>query len=234
VLEAAGVEPDSVEVLLTGADRGIQGEVEHDYARSLPVAEATRPEVLLAYAMNGQPLLPQHGFPLRVIVPGWYGMTHVKWLTRITLLDEPFTGFQQAQTYRFQVDEDDPGTPTTRIRPRSLAIPPGIPDFLTRRRVVDAGPCELRGRAWSGHGLVVRVAVSVDGGEHWADAELGPQPSPYAWRSWGFDWDAVPGEHVICTRATDAAGNVQPLEPQWNLLGMENNGAQRIPVEVRG
>jgi DMSO/TMAO reductase YedYZ molybdopterin-dependent catalytic subunit len=234
VLEAAGVEPDAVEVLLTGADRGIQGDVEHDYERSLPVADAMRPEVLLAYAMNGEPLLPQHGFPLRAIVPGWYGMTHVKWLTRITLLDEPFRGFQQVESYHVLTDEDGPGTPVTRMRPRALAIPPGIPDFLTRRRVVDAGPCELRGRAWSGHGPVVRVEVSADGGEHWADAELGPQPSPYAWRSWGFDWDAAPGEHVICTRATDAAGNVQPVEPHWNLQGMENNGAQRIPVEVRG
>src|SRR5215208_2353723 len=223
VLEDAGVEDGAVEVLLAGADRGIQGDVEQQYERALPLVEALRPEVLLVYAMNGQPLLPQHGYPLRVIVPGWYGMTHVKWLERITLLDEPFHGFQQDESYQYQRSEDDPGRPVTRIRPRALMIPPGIPDFGTRRRILRTARCVLQGRAWSGRGEIVRVEVSTDAGATWADAVLGPAPSAYAWRSWRFDWDAQPGDYVLCCRATDGAGNVQPVEQDWNVQGMENN-----------
>src|SRR5919109_53052 len=96
LLEEAGVEDGAVEVLFTGLDRGIQGETEHSYERSLPLDEAHRPELLLAYEVNGRPLPPQHGFPLRLVVPGWYGMTHVKWLERVTVLTDPFEGYQQA------------------------------------------------------------------------------------------------------------------------------------------
>src|SRR3954471_2136341 len=147
VLEQAGVEDGAVEVVLTGADRGVQDDVEHDYERSLPLDEAMRPEVLLAYEMNGEPLLPQHGFPIRVIVPGWYGMTSVKWLKRITVVTEPFEGYQQKIAYRFTTSENDPGRPVTRMRPRSLMTPPGIPHFFSRERQLEPGPCTLRGRA---------------------------------------------------------------------------------------
>ena len=119
--------PGAVEVLFGGADRGVQGGLEHDYERSLPLAEAMRAEVLLAWGVNGQPLPPQHGYPLRLVVPGWYGMTSVKWLRRITLLTEPFDGYQQTGTYLLHTSEDDPGTPVTRIQPRSLLLPPGRP-----------------------------------------------------------------------------------------------------------
>jgi DMSO/TMAO reductase YedYZ molybdopterin-dependent catalytic subunit len=147
LLEEAGVEDTAVEVLFTGLDRGIQGEVEHAYERSLPLDEATRPDVLLAYEVNGQPLPPQHGFPLRLIVPGWYGMTHVKWLERITLLTEPFEGYQQAQQYRTKQSEEELGDPVTRMLPRSLLIPPGMPDFPDRQRFLAPGPCTLEGRS---------------------------------------------------------------------------------------
>src|SRR5206468_3366394 len=104
--------------------------------RSLALAEALRQEVLLAWSVNGQPLPPQHGFPLRLLVPGWYGMTSVKWLERITVSAVPFDGYQQARAYRWRGHPDEPGEPVTRIVPRSLMVPPGIPDFLTRRRFV--------------------------------------------------------------------------------------------------
>ena len=234
VLEEAGLGEGSLEVLFTGADRGVQGEVEQDYERALPVAEAMREDVLLAYEMNGQPLLPQHGSPLRLLVPGWYGMTHVKWLQRITVLSEPFEGFQHAGSYRFQSSEDDPGTPVERIRPRSLMVPPGIPDFLTRRRFAVAGLVELVGRAWSGVAAIERVEVSADGGSTWEDAKLDALPgSPYGWRGWSFEWDATPGDHELCCRATDGTGATQPLEPAWNLGGFANNAVQRVPVTVR-
>jgi DMSO/TMAO reductase YedYZ molybdopterin-dependent catalytic subunit len=232
VLDQAGVLDGAVEVVLTGADRGVQDDVEHDYERSVPIAEAMRPEVLLAYEMNGDPLLPQHGFPIRVIVPGWYGMTSVKWLSRITVVTEPFQGYQQAIAYRFTTSEDDPGRPVTRMRPRSLMVPPGIPDFFSRVRRLGAGPCTLHGRAWSGRGPIERVEVSTDGGANWADAQQTPPAGPHAWTGWSYEWDAAPGSHELCSRATDATGTTQPLEPDWNLHGVENNGVQRVPVVV--
>lgn len=234
ILKEAGVHPSAVEVVFTGMDRGVQGGEEQDYQRSLSLDEALRDEVLLAYAMNGAPLAPQHGFPLRLIVPGWYGMTDVKWLSGITLIAEPFQGYQQAGTYLFKRNEDDPGIPVTRMAPRSLMEPPGIPDFLTRTRFLHAGLCTLSGRAWSGQGIVQRVEVSADGGRAWRDATLGeaPSSSPYAWRPWTFDWQAAPGEYDLCSRATDSAGNTQPLDAPWNVGGFMNNAAQHVAVTV--
>src|SRR4051794_23003248 len=197
VLEQAGVRAGAVEVVLTGADRGVQDGVEHDYERSLPLDEAMGSDVLLAYEMNGAPLLPQHGFPVRAIVPGWYGMTQVKWLARITVVTEPFDGYQQAVAYRFMKSDDDPGRPVTRMRPRSLMVPPGIPDFFTRERHVHAGACTLRGRAWSGHGAIERVKVSTDGGATWADAQVEPAAGAHSWFGWSFEWNAAPGSYEL-------------------------------------
>jgi DMSO/TMAO reductase YedYZ molybdopterin-dependent catalytic subunit len=234
VLAGVGVSDDAVEVLFTGLDHGLEGEVEQDYERSLPLGEAMREDVLLAYEMNGQPVPPQHGFPLRLVVPGWYGMTHVKWLSRVTVLTEPFGGYQHVRGYRLRADPDEPGEPVTRIMPRSLMVPPGFPDFLTRRRVVDAGTEVVRGRAWSGRGPIERVEFSDDEGRTWWDAELDDPPTdPYAWRGWSFEWHASPGERVLCCRATDGIGETQPPDPPWNVGGYANNAIQRVPVLVR-
>ena len=223
-----------VELLFTGLDRGIDDGVEQRYGRSLTRQDALADQVLLAYALNGRPLPPQHGFPLRLIVPGWYGMTHVKWLDSVTALTEPFAGYQQAVAYRFYDAEGNPGAPVTRMLPRSLTVPPGVPDFASRERFVDTGPCRLEGRAWSGWGPVTRVEVSVDGGSTWHDADLGEPVGENAWHGWSYGWDAsVPGAYVISSRASDASGNVQPVEPPWNLKGYANNAVERIPVTVR-
>jgi sulfane dehydrogenase subunit SoxC len=232
LLEEAGLADDAVEVLFTGLDRGVEGGEEQAYQRSLTLEEAGDGP-LLAYAINGEPLPPQHGFPLRLIVPGWYGMTSVKWLSRIDAIAEPFAGYQQATGYRIRAHEDDLGTPVTRIMPRALMAPPGIPDFMTRKRFVEAGPCLLTGRAWSGWGAIDAVEVSADGGASWTQAALGPEPSPGAWRAWSFSWDAEPGEHELCCRARDAAGNAQPVDADWNLGGYANTSVQRVPVTVR-
>jgi sulfane dehydrogenase subunit SoxC len=234
LLEEAQIEDGAVEVLFTGLDRGIQGGTEHAYERSLPLEDALRPEIVLAYAINGQPLPPQHGFPLRLIVPGWYGMAHVKWLDRITVLTEPFQGYQQAHQYRRKQSEEDVGVPVTRMLPRSLIIPPGIPDFPDRRRFLAPGPCVLEGRAWSGWAPVVRVEVSVDGGGSWQDATLEEAVGEFGWARWTYSWeDARSGDYELCSRATDAAGNIQPDEPDWNFGGYVNNSVQRVPVTVR-
>ncbi|MEU6314550.1 sulfite oxidase [Streptomyces sp. NPDC047014] len=236
VLAAAGVRPEAVEAVFTGADHGVERGVEQDYRRSLPVATATGEDsgVLLAYAMNGLPLPPQHGYPLRLVVPGWYGMAHVKWLREITLVDAPYTGFQQSVAYRYRrADEasDAPGEPVTRIAPRALMEPPGFPDFMSRTRIVRPGPVRLRGRAWSGYGAVVRVEVSGDGGRSWTAAEVEPRgPHPWAWQAWTCGWEAAPGRHTLTVRATDATGRGQPLEQPWTWGGFGNNLVQRVPV----
>ena len=234
LLEGASPSAGAVEVVFAGLDRGVEGGVEQRYERSLPLVEALEAGCVLAYEMNGMPLPPQHGFPLRLVVPGWYGMTNVKWLSAITVTTEPFTGYQVASGYRIRQSEDEDGRPVTRMRPRSLMAPPGMPDFATRSRTVDAGPVRLEGRAWSGRAQVVRVEVSVDGGSTWADAELARElEGLWAWCGWSLAWDAFQGEHVLCSRATDETGGTQPLEPEWNLGGYENNAVQRVPVTVR-
>jgi DMSO/TMAO reductase YedYZ molybdopterin-dependent catalytic subunit len=156
----------------------------------------------------------------------------VKWLARITLLDAPHDGYQMRHGYRFRQHEDEEGEPITRIQLRSLMIPPGIPEFLTRSRIVRAGTCEIQGRAWAGDAEIVGVDVSADGGATWAEAELGDSLGRWAWRSWRFDWDAAPGEHELCCRARDSAGGSQPLEPPWNVGGYANNAVQRVAVTV--
>ncbi len=233
LLQEAGVRDGAVEVLFTGLDRGVEGGEEQGYERSLPVSALLESDALLAYEVNGVPLPPQHGYPLRLVVPGWYGMTSVKWLARISVLAEPFSGYQQRHSYRVRREEDEPGEPITTIAPRSLMVPPGIPDFLTRARVVAHGECEIVGRAWSGASEIAAVEVSSDAGATWADAELDePTLGRWAWRRWRFAWNAEPGEYELCCRARDAAGREQPLEPSWNLGGYVNNAVQRVAVTV--
>jgi sulfane dehydrogenase subunit SoxC len=237
LLAEAGVRQGAVEVLFRGLDRGFEGGLEdgeeQHYERSLPIDDALADEPLLAYEMNGQPLPPQHGAPLRLVVPGWYGMASVKWLDRITVLAEPFAGWQHVRSYRFRQTPDEPGEPVSRILPRSLMVPPGIPDFFSRERTLPAGPCTLRGRAWSGFGTIDRVQVSSDGGDSWSDARLGEQPSPWAWRGWEWDWNPrEPGIYELCCRCADSAGNEQPLEGEWNLGGYANMGVHRVQVRV--
>jgi DMSO/TMAO reductase YedYZ molybdopterin-dependent catalytic subunit len=231
LLTEARISPAAVDVVFTGADHGTERGVEQDYARGLSVAEAMDPATMLAWGMNGAPLPPQHGAPLRLVVPGWYGMAQVKWLTRIEVLDRPFAGFQNATAYRLKVDADDVGEPVTRILPRALLTPPGWPDFMTRERFVRAGRVELTGRAWSGRAPVSGVEVSTDGGATWAQAEVEPSPHPFAWRSWRAEWNAAPGRYELLARASDEAGS-QPVEQEWNRQGMANNLVQRVPVTV--
>ena len=233
VLASAGVGQDTVEVLLTGLDRGVENGEEQLFQRSLSLDDAQHPDALLAYELNGVPLPPQHGFPLRLLMPGWYGMTNVKWLSRITLIDEPFTGYQQARGYRLRQTDDEVGEPLSRIFPRSLMVPPGIPDFMSRERTLRPGRATIEGRAWSGHAPIAQVEVSSDDGASWQPARLEPgELGRWAWRRWTFDWDAEPGRHVLACRAADEAGNEQPVDARWNVGGYANNQVQRVVVTV--
>jgi DMSO/TMAO reductase YedYZ molybdopterin-dependent catalytic subunit len=235
VLEEAGLLDDAVELLFTAHDRGIDQGVEQDYQRSLTVEEAMSGDVLLAYAMNGVPLPASHGFPLRLVVPDWYGMASVKWLRAITAIAEPFEGVQQTLLYRYRRAEDEPGTPVTRKRPRALMAPPGIPEFLSRVRHLPRTPTLIAGRAWSGGTAVDRVEFSPDGGQTWEDAQLGASNGRHGWTAWSHEWKPTgPGDYELCVRATDAAGDAQPLDSGevWNRGGYGVNAVQRVAVRV--
>jgi DMSO/TMAO reductase YedYZ molybdopterin-dependent catalytic subunit len=216
-----------------GLDRGVEGDIEQCYQRSLPLGDALREEVLLAWELNDMPLAPQHGFPSPLLVPGWYGMTNVKWLSRITVLDEPFTGYQNARGYRLRQTAADDGVPVSRMLVRALMVPPGIPEFATRRRFAKPAAQTLKGRAWSGSGAIEAADVSSDGGARWHPGELGPPATLYAWRRWIFEWrPKAAGDYELCCRATNSAGNRQPTAAPWNLGRYANNAVQRVPVTV--
>lgn len=236
LLEDAGLGNDAVEVVFSALDRGFEDGEAQAFARSLTVEEALEDSAILAYEIDGLPLPPQHGFPLRLVVPGWYGMTNVKWLSAIEVVGVPFTGHQQLGAYRIWTDDGDPaGVALTRMLPRALMAPPGVPDFPTRQRTLAPGRCTIEGRAWSGWGSIEGVSVSTDGGRTWADATIERDvDSRWAWSRWTYEWDAATGVHELRCRARDGAGNVQPDEVSWNRGGYANNAVQRVPVTVAG
>jgi DMSO/TMAO reductase YedYZ molybdopterin-dependent catalytic subunit len=220
LLDEAGVEAAAVEVLFRGSDRGTPADVGHEIAfeRSLPVAEVAG--AIVAYAMNGRPLPPEHGAPFRLVVPGWYGMASVKWLASIEAIAAPFRGFYQADRY---VIGD---VPLSEIAPRAVVIAPADGSRLA------AAPVVVRGYAWSGGTTVERVEVSTDGGSSWAAAILGPATGS-AWRMWQWTWaPAALGPATLLARAIDGRGERQPLEQVRNPLGYRNNAAQPVTVEV--
>jgi DMSO/TMAO reductase YedYZ molybdopterin-dependent catalytic subunit len=231
LLERARLREGVKDIAFHGADAGFDLEVEHHYARSLAPEGALRDEVLVCYAMNGAPLPPQHGAPLRLVVPRWYGMASVKWLRSIEALERPFDGLQQARGYHFRNAAGEKGEPCRLMRVNSLLAPPGIPDFYTRSRIVQAGAVRIAGRAWSGEGAIAKVQLGVDG--EWQNAELEAPREPYAWQNWNTLWQANAGEHELSCRATDAEGNLQPLEPAWDASGFGNNSIHRVWVTVR-
>ena len=227
LLERAALSPEAMEVVVTGADGGPRDDApgEHAFARSLPLSEAMRPDVLLALDMNGEPIAPEHGAPARLVVPGWYGMASVKWVSRIDVLAEGFRGYFQTRRYVYQVREGT--TPVTRMRVKSTIVSPRDDEIVARRRTT------VWGWAWSGEGEITRVEVAVGGGDSWRDARLAPPASPHAWTRWELEWEPRDaGRTALRSRATDAAGNTQPDEAPFNLLGYGNNGVKTVVVDV--
>lgn len=223
VLTRAGLHRDTVEVLLEGAD----GKGSKRFARSLPLSKALHPDTLLALEMNGAPLSRAHGAPVRLVVPGWYGMASVKWVSRIEALTSPFEGYYQRERYIYDRADGKTPEPVTRMRVKSLITAPEEGGRVAPGRVV------VQGMAWSGERRVVQVEVAVNGGENWKPATLLEVPRRSAWVRWGFTWEeAKPGRHTLRARATDEAGETQPESAQWNRLGYGNNAVQVRTVTV--
>jgi DMSO/TMAO reductase YedYZ molybdopterin-dependent catalytic subunit len=232
LLREAGLAREAVDVVFTGADHGFELGIEQDFERGLSLEEAMGDDVLLAYEMNGAPLPLQHGAPVRLVVPGWYGMAHVKWLRHVRVVDHTYDGYQNATGYRMRQHPEEAGEPVTRIEPRALLVPPGHPDFFTRERIVREGRLVLEGRAWSGWGPVDRVEVSTDDGATWTDGVVEAHPHRWAWRRFTCPWDATPGRHVLRVRAHDSSGRAQPAQPRWNRGGFTNNADDPVVVHV--
>ena len=213
LLKRAGLKPSACDIILEGAD---EGEIKDPpkpagkfrYARSLPVAKAMD-DVLLAYAMNDAPLTPAHGFPLRAIVPGWYGMAAVKWITTITVPPAPWSGYFQTIDYAYW--EQGPGGPSlvpiTTARIKSQIARPEFAEMVPAGR-----PYRIHGAAWTSDAQIVRVEVTTDEGKTWQDAHLLGDPLCNAWRLWEYVWNVPdqPGRTVVMSRATDSAGRTQP------------------------
>jgi DMSO/TMAO reductase YedYZ molybdopterin-dependent catalytic subunit len=225
LLERAGLGDAVAEILFVGADTPA-GDAPL-FARSLPRADALHPDMLLAYEMNGEPLPAAHGGPVRLVVPGWYGVASVKWLARIEALTEPFTGYFQVARYVMDI----PGA-ATRPPLRTMVVKSLI-TYPAAGAVLAPGPVTIRGVAWSGDGAITEVVVSSDGGATWAPATVAAPTGPYAWQPWTFAWTPPgPGPYTLCARATDAAGHTQPLIAPWNRLGYANNAIQAVEVRV--
>ncbi len=236
-LDRAGIRPSALEVVLQGADQGkepgVRGNIR--YEMSVDLAKALHPDTLLVDEMNGQPLPPSHGFPVRVIVPGYYGMASVKWLTRIEVIDHPFDGHFRTRAYAYIREgqrSDEPKVPATAARVKSLI------NWPREGQVLATGPHVIRGVAWSGDSPVVRVDVSVfpasSAGEVWHCARLGSNSSRYSWTHWELLCDIPdPGFYVIRSRATDERGFSQPVQAEWNYRGLGNNSIHCVPIEVQ-
>jgi DMSO/TMAO reductase YedYZ molybdopterin-dependent catalytic subunit len=238
VLKQAGMKPDAREILFNGADVPIGAMP--DFQRSIPVMKALDPRTLLAYDMNGEALPVEHGFPLRVVVPGWAGDSWIKWVTSVSVLDKEDDGFWMARAYRHPGRPVRPGTavppeqmqPVTSLRVKSVITAP-----LDGSQVVNGRPVTVRGAAWSGDaGPVSVVEISTDGGRSWSSARMRrDQRTEFGWRLWEYNWTpSRAAYHTILARARDAAGNTQPFDQEWNPSGYGWNVIPRVGVNVVG
>jgi sulfite oxidase len=229
VLRAAGVRSEATDVELVGAEPA--EESGEPFGGSIPRHKALAGEVLLAWEMNGAPLTPEHGAPLRAIVPGYIGARSVKWLTHVTALAQPSENHFQAVAYRL-VPADAPDGDGVALGAVAVNADIVVPEAGAR---VPAGELDVLGYAFAGDGrTIVRVDVSIDGGRRWRQAELLGEPAPWAWRQWRAVLDARPGELEIVARAWDSAAATQPEDPAtvWNPKGYVNNSWARVRVEV--
>jgi hypothetical protein len=231
LLEEAGLEPGAREVVFEGADRGTESDHPEPmpFARGLPLAKAMHPDTLLAYRMNGELLPVSHGFPLRLFVPGWYGVASVKWLRRIQVIDHSFGGYYQTVKYTVQRRVRN-GLETEVVGPMAVKS-----EIIRPQAGSEVGPGTNRvfGVAWAGEEAVATVEVSTDGGRTWGRADLIGVRAPYSWTLWEYLWEvAEPGDYELLARATSAGGHVQPMEHDPLHGGYVIHHSRPTPVRV--
>jgi len=229
VLARAGVKKGTLGHLeMAGADTPASPQTPQ-FVRSLPLAKALHEDTLLAYAMNGAPLTKSHGFPLRVVVPGWVGDDWLKWVTDLRVRDSPSEGFYMQKGYRMPDPKAPEGSrPMTEMNVKSIL---SAPQDGARLPPVDQ---EIIGVAFSGEAHITKVEVSTDDGETWHKAKLSGNKRPYSWRVFRLAWKPTPGPYTILSRATDSKGAVQPVATPWNPGGYLYNAVDRIEVSVAG
>lgn len=236
VLGKASVRNIAKNVLFEGADYGRERNApgalaprELSYAMSLPMGKVLHPDTLLVYEMNGETLPPEHGYPMRLLVPGWYGMASVKWVANIRVLEQPFRGFHENDYYVYVAEGagDSTGQRISTIKVKSLITSPN------RGGLVPVGTQQIRGVAWSGGSPITKVEISTDDGRNWYEADVEESDSLYGWQHWVYDWEAGrPGHYLLRARAADEQGNVQPSQAQWNFRGYSVNSIHVVPVTV--
>ncbi len=229
LLAITGLKANALEVIFEAYDFGNREDMDHNvhYTRSLPLEKALHPDTILAFEYNGKPLSLKHGFPLRLIVPGWYGMASVKWLKKITVINGYYQGPFQMIDYVYYPKGNSHPYPVTTINVNSLIQKPL--DYS----ILDQGLQQIEGIAWSGEGSITKVEVSVDG-EKWIIAEISQQfQGSYTWTNWKFQWHAKQkGEYTIYCRAQDSKGRIQPQKPLWNKKGYGYNAIAKVRVKV--
>ncbi|MCC6294838.1 MAG: sulfite oxidase [Bryobacterales bacterium] len=238
ILERAGLDAKATYASFDGADVGA-GQTP-DFVRSIPMRKCLHPDTILALTMNGKPIPPIHGFPARLIVPGWDGASWVKWVTSITAVPEADKGFFFATAYKYPKRPVAPGGAAKPEEMETIEAMPVKSVFTRPGAGTPASPAKFRlerttlsGLAWSGENRIVRVEVSADGGSRWLDATLGKEDYRYAWRLWHHEWTPPgAGYYTLCVRATDSAGRTQPIEAAWNPSGYLWNSIERIGALV--
>ncbi len=236
LLSRAKVAPEAVDVILEGADTGEVAKPSRPakpfhYARSISLDQARAGGVLLAYKMNGKTLPVAHGCPVRAIVPGWFGMASVKWLSRIVVAAKPFQGYFQTVDYAYWVHRDGLPTrvPVTQLQVKAQIARPAMAEVVPARK-----PYRIFGAAWSGGADIAKVEVSTDGGNSYAPARLLGKRVANAWRLWEFPWAApAAGNQVLMAKATDTKGRTQPLTRDKDRENYMINQVLPIPVSVR-
>jgi DMSO/TMAO reductase YedYZ molybdopterin-dependent catalytic subunit len=236
LLERAVVKATAREVILEGADGGILEDPKSPpgklhFARSIPLEKA-RADVLLAYKMNGEELPPQNGFPVRAIVPGWYAMASIKWLQRIIVTEQAFTGYYQTIDYAYwkRLEQEAELTPLTEMQVKAEIAKPAQAETVPANSSV-----RVHGAAWTSDGQITKVELSTDGGTTWGQANLLGEPKPNAWRLWEFNWQtpAAAGNQTLIARATDSLGRTQPVQRDPDRGTYMINHLLPIEVEVR-
>ena len=233
VLEQAGLTPAATDVLFEGTDSGTEPHSGRKliYAMSIPIEKLLNTDTLLAYEMNGETLPKDHGFPVRLVVPGWYGMASVKWLAKIAVMDHPNGGFHEMDYRIFPATDGEHDAVVERVtslKVKSLISTPA------KGNILQPGAHTIKGVAWSGDGHITKVEVSTDDDRSWREAVLEAPSGTYSWQHWEIDWQANNiGHSLIRSRATDSVGNVQPMLATWNFRGYQVNSIHSVPVTIR-